>query len=228
MQPVKSHHPPGGFAVITGEQLRHVQAMRCVSMTQVPNGTARIWEAGALIAYNINQALKTAMARPELEWVWLMGDDHTYEPTLLLDLLDRDVDCVLPLCLNRSPPFAPTIISNGRLKPLDDLPTTGLYRLGEGELCGDSGLLVRRRVLEAIPEPWYDHRISGSHNAEDRAFVERIKAAGFGVHVDMDHVLGHQTTFTILPDRSSGQWEVALSTGERNARPFCNLRFEVE
>lgn len=228
MQPVKSKHPPGGFVVITGEHLRHVQAMRCVSMTQVPSGTARVWEAGALIAYNINQAIRAVLSRPELQWLWLMGDDHTYEPTLLLDLLDRDVDCVLPLCLNRTPPFAPTIISGGRLKPLDDLPLGSLYRLGDDELCGDSGLLIRRHVLEAIPEPWYDHRVSGSHNAEDRAFIERVKAAGFAVHVDTDHVIGHQTTLTIAPDRSSGRWEVALGTGERGSRPFCNLRFEAE
>lgn len=228
MQPVKSRHSPGGLAIITGELTRYVQAMRCLSMIRVPNGTVRAWEAGALVAYNINHAITTLLGRPEVGWVWLMGDDHTFEPTILLDLLDRDVDCVVPLCLNRTPPFAPTIVSGGRMKPIDKVPLGGLYRLGDDELCGDAGLLVRRHVLEAIPAPWYDHRISGAHNAEDRAFVERVKAAGFAVHVDTDHVIGHQTAVTITPDKRSGRWEVALGTGERGAPPFCNLRFDAK
>lgn len=228
MQPVKSKHGPGGAAIITGELTRYVQAMRCISTIRVPSGSMRAWEAGALVAYNINHAIESILARPEMEWVWLMGDDHTFEPTLLLDLLDRHVDCVVPLCLNRTPPFAPTIISDGRMKTLDALPLGGLYRLGDNELCGDSGLLVRRHVLEAIPAPWYDHRLSGSHNAEDRAFIERVKAAGFEVHVDLDHVIGHQTAVTIMPDRSAGRWEVGFGTGERGAAPFCSLKFEME
>lgn len=220
MQGIASRHPPGGVAIITGELARYVPAMRCIESLQVPAGSASVWRAGVLVSFNLNEAFRTIMANPRLEWAWLMGDDHTFPPDTLMKLLDRDVDVVVPLCLNRSVPMDPTIIEGPRLKFLEDLPASGLYTLTGTETCGDAGMLIRRRVLEATGPDWYDRKKSGSHNAEDREFVQKIREAGFDVHVDVDNPIGHLTTFEILPVRKDTGWEIRLSAG---LKPVCDL-----
>lgn len=168
MQGASTDHPPGGVCLITGELTRYVQSMRAAVSLRVPPGSALAWNAGPLVAFNINTSLQSVMDNPSLEWAWLMGDDHTYPPDILLKLLDRRVDVVVPLCLNRAPPLDPTIIGPTGLRYLEDLPTSGLYELQPDETCGDAGMLIRRRVLEKLGPNFHELKKSGSHNAEDQ------------------------------------------------------------
>lgn len=210
MQAVSSDHPPGGVCLITGDLTRYGQAMRSCMWVKVPPGSTAPWMMGTLVGHNINVALQAVMDNPAMQWAWLMGDDHTFAPDILLRLLDRDVDCIVPLCLNRKPPFDPTVAGRGAMKSLRDMPSSGLYELSDGEVCGDAGMLVKRHVLEAIGAPWHDLNKSGSHNAEDREFVSRVKAAGFRVHVDCDNVIGHMAPVEFWPVNKDGKWEVRL------------------
>lgn len=221
MQGVNSRHPPGGVCLISGELLRYQPSMVSFMRLKVPGGSAMLPMAGMLVAYNINAALRTMMANPALQWAWLMGDDHTYAPDLLLNLLDRDVDVVVPLCLNRSPPMLPTIsVDDKRLKHMDELPAGGLYKLQPNETTGDAGMLIRRNVLEALGSDWYGKRKSGGHNSEDREFVEKVKEAGFDVHVDLDNPIGHMTGIELWPARDGNQWVIrCLSAGKH----MCDL-----
>ncbi len=168
-----------------------------------------------LVARSLNGAFQSMMSVPDLQWAWIMGDDHTFAPDVVLRLLDRDVDVVAPFCLNRLPPMDPTIVDHTkeRMKYLEELPLGGLYKLGRDETCGDAGLLIRRRVLEAIPAPWYDHRISGAVAAEDQAFILRIKDAGFDVHVDLDVRIGHINPVVFEPVLKGDHWEISMSGG---------------
>lgn len=234
MQGVASRHPPGVVALITGDLTRYAVSMQSIMGLKVPPGTANAWNMGVLIARSLNSAFQTMMEREQMQWVWVMGDDHTFEPDVLLHLLDRDVDVVAPLCLNRLPPMDPTIVENdheprGRMKYLEDLPTSGLYKLKpsdpergiHGETCGDAGLLIRRKVLEAIPYPWYDKRISGAVAAEDQAFVQRIKDAGFDVHIDLDVQIGHIGQVDFKPVLKDGKWQVRMTGG--GLRHICDM-----
>ena len=241
MQGVASAHPPGAVCLITGDLTRYAVSMQSIMGLKVPAGTINPWNMGVLIARSLNDAFSRMMnyTPPEggraLDWVWVMGDDHTFEPDVLLQLLDREVDVVAPLCLNRLPPMDPTIVEHdheprGRMKYLEDLPTSGLYKLKPtdlangimGETCGDAGLLVRRKVLEAIPYPWYDKRISGAIAAEDQAFVQRIKDAGFDVHIDVDVQIGHIGQVDFKPVLKNGKWEVRMTGG--GLRHICDMR----
>lgn len=215
MQGVPSKHPAGAVCLITGDLTRYAVSMQSIMALKVPPGSVNAWNMGVLIGRSINQAFATVIANPALQWAWIMGDDHTFDPDVILKLLDREVDVVAPLCLNRLPPMDPTIVDHVkvRMKYLEDLPTTGLYKLGPDETCGDAGLLIRRRVLEAIPSPWYDHRISGAMAAEDQAFVLRVKNAGFDVNIDLDVTIGHVGQVVYEPVRKGDHWEVRLTGG---------------
>jgi hypothetical protein len=227
MQGVPSDHPPGAVCLITGDLTRYAVSMQSVMALKVPPGSCNAWNMGVLIARSLNGAFKTMMDHPQMQWAWIMGDDHTFEPDCLLRLLDRKVDVVAPLCLNRLPPMDPTIVEHdheptGRMKYLEDLPAGGLYKLRSEETCGDAGLLIRRNVLEAIPAPWYDHRVSGAIAAEDQAFVQRIKDTGFDVHIDLDVIIGHIGQVEFKPFWNVDHWEIRLTGGAM--RHICDMR----
>lgn len=224
MQGVPSKHPAGAVCLITGDLTRYAVAMQSIMGLKVPPGTHMPWNMGMLVARSLNGAFQTMMQTPSLQWVWVMGDDHTFDPDVVLKLLDRELDAVAPLCLNRLPPMDPTIVDHdkARMKYLEELPLGGLYTLGPNETCGDAGLLLRRRVLETIPAPWYDHRISGAVASEDQAFVQRIKDAGFSVHIDLDVRIGHIGHSVFEPIIKDGHWEVRMTGG--GMRHICDIR----
>lgn len=230
MQGVKSDHPPGAVAMCTGDIFRYSLSAQAFLGLKCPPGSAVSWQIGMLIGRSLNQSFKTVIDNPKLQWVWIMGDDHTYEPDTLLRLLDQGKDVIAPLCLNRLPPLDPTIIEHrevgkGRLKHLEDLPTSGLYKLAPNETCGDAGLLVRRNVLEALsPErmgvEWHETRKSGSLDAEDQSFIKKIKDNGFDVWIDTETTIGHIVNVTAEPFVKDGHWEIAMTAGQR---PLVNI-----
>ena len=219
MQLVESNHPPGGIVMISGEIYRYSLSARCYLALNVPEGSQAFWQMGCLISKMLNLGIQQSMENPVHEWVWIMGDDHTYAPQVITNLLDRDKDVILPLCLNRHAPLDPTIgiwtdSEHTKLKHLETLPTEGLYKLAENETTGDSGMLIRRHVLEKIGFPWYRHRKSGGwdYNAEDQAFNALIREAGYDIWIDLDNRIGHIMTVTNYAYVREGKWRIGLET----------------
>lgn len=217
MQAVPCDHGPGVAAVIMGDLARYAQAMRSIGNTQVPGKSCEFWRLANNVANSINDAFEATLAAPEYEWCWLMGDDHVYQPDIILKLLDRDVDVVVPMCLNRFPPFDPTVVKDGKIKPIESMPTSGLYELQDGETTGDAGILIRRHVLEAIGAPWYDRLRSGGLGVDDQCFISRVKSAGFKVHVDVDNRIGHMTPVILMPVTDGDKWRIRLTVGGKPA-----------
>ena len=226
MQGVLSEHPPGAVCMISGDITRYAVSMHALQSLKAPVGSVLTWNMGVLIARSINDAFATVMSKPELQWAWIMGDDHTYEPDTLLKLLDRQKDIIVPLCLSRMPPMDPTIIAaEKRLKYLEEIPITGLYRLEDGETCGDAGILIRRSAMEKLGPPWYERKGSGAHDAEDQEFIDKIKRTGFDVFVDMDIAIGHVGFVEFMPVRKNGHWEVRMiGAGNRHIVDLGSLK----
>lgn len=223
MQGVPSSLPPGAVCMITGEITRYAQSMQALHAMIAPNGSVLSWHMGMLVARSINDAFATVMSKPELQWAFIMGDDHTYSPNIVMNLLKREKEVIIPLCLNRVPPMDPTIIETDpvhhskRLKPLEDMPTSGLYKLGPNESCGDAGMLIRRSVIEKSGPKWYERMKSGSHQAEDDEFVSKLRMLGYDVYVDMDNRLGHIGAVDFRPELVDGKWVVrCIGAGYRH------------
>lgn len=209
--------------MVTGELTRYALSMQSLVSLKAPQESALSWFTGVLIAKSLNAAFQTVIDNPKLQWVWVMGDDHVFAPDTLLRLLDREKDVIVPLCLNRVPPMDPTIVDHRykRMKYLEELPSGGLYQLAPHETCGDAGLFIRRPVLEKLGPVWYDSRKSGALAAEDQAFVQRIKDAGYDVWVDLDNPIGHVGNVNFMPIKKKGKWEVRLIGG--GVRHICDL-----
>lgn len=180
--------PPGGIVLITGEILRYADAMAAVSDLRPPTGSRRAWRRSCMVAKQLNEGIHAILSHPEMEWVFIMGDDHTFTSDTIDRLLRRNEPVVAPLCLNRGAPFWPTVHQRlperrVRIKPMGEFPKEGLYTLAANETCGDSGLLIRRHVFEAMAK---QHR-------QTALLVDQVEAmliATESLGLDMDNVLG--------------------------------------
>lgn len=209
--------------MVTGELSRYALSIQSLVSLKAPAESVLTWFCGVLIAKSLNNAFQAVMDNPKLQWAWVMGDDHVFSPDTLLNLLSREKDVIVPLCLNRVPPMDPTIIDHRykRMKYIEELPLEGLYKLEPYETCGDAGLLIRRSVLEKTGPVWYERKKSGAHSAEDQEFIAKIKDAGYDVFVDLDNPIGHIGNVNFIPWRKKTGWEVRLIGG--GVRHICDL-----
>lgn len=173
---------------------------------------------------NIAEARNQIFEEAEGDWVWFMDDDHTFDQNLLINLLARNVDIVQPLVLSRYAPFSPVIMGPRTADGVkhwkfalqkNDPPMKEVY------VAGTAGMLVRRRVWEAIPKPWFTMgEVSPEVLGEDVSFCRRAKDAGFKVWCDMENTMGHLNVGEVRPRRlPDGSWVTVVK--------FGNGEFEV-
>ena len=214
-------HGPGAICVASGELARYPHFTHSMLNVLRPKGTVVEMHMGLNVAANFNAGLRRMMAEPHLEWVWIMGDDHEFDPTTLLRLLDRQVDIVVPLVVRRQPPFIPVLFKEpesdtplGQFPPYHwhQLPPSGLQ---EVHTAGSAGMLIRRPVLEALDDPWFELGKMGQDlTNEDTYFCKKAQAAGFRIYADLDVVMDHWTPVSLRPVKTTdGAWTVALNLG---------------
>lgn len=204
----------GLIGVVAQETARY--SMFGASMTEldVPEGTIVKWRFGHHIADSTN-ALIQEMYDRDLDWLWIMGDDHSFSPNLLTSLLDRDVEIVVPVCLMRNPPYRPVAFDYAGAENesvrvnLTDHPDGGLI---EVKSCGSAGMLIRREVFDFVERPWFEAgRGITAIVGEDLNFCDKAREAGFDIHLDLDHVLGHCMTGVVWPVREEDGWTFGFS-----------------
>lgn len=147
----------------------------------------------------------------EGEYLMLMGDDHSFQPDLVQQLLRHKVDIVAPLVLGRRAPFEPVCFRDG--KPWEPDGPPGLYEVDE---TGSAGMLIHRRVFEALEFPYFrqGHGDAG-YTSDDVYFCRKAKEAGFSIHVDTSVALSHFAVLEIAPLHDEDGWKTQLSVGGR-------------
>lgn len=208
---------PGVVGVLAQDTGRYSMFAASLTGVEVPPGTAIKWEFGTSIASQMNGLVRAMLSKPDAEWLWILGDDHVFAPSLLGKLLGRDVDIVAPLCLTRNPPYKPVLFAGWadpaaggvssflrRRVDLNDHPDGGLIPVHS---AGTAGMVVRREVFEALDDPWFEQgRISSTEIGEDVYFCDKARAAGFALHGDLDAPLGHLTVATVWPVKQPEGW----------------------
>lgn len=208
MQHVKSHHQPGTVIVASASLARYSEFWLAIEALHVPYGTRLIASRGADFVYQFNEGIR----RMTGSWVWILGDDHPFEPDLLLKLLDRELDFVLPVVPRRDPPFTP-VLMHGPLAPKmrryswAELPISGLFKIPVGDSAGQAGALVRKPVLDRLGDPWFEGgQLTPGRILEDMYFVKRMHDLGVEMFVDCELVMPHIANITITPQRYGGRW----------------------
>lgn len=145
------------------------------------------------------------------DWLLFLDDDSVFAKDLLTRLLARDVDLVGGLYLRRDRPFSPIAygerLVDGRFVPLD------LTAHGKGDLVpvvavGTGAMLVRRRVFEELPDPWFRR----ADLTEDLLFC---LDSPYQPYVDLGARVGHMTIATVWPSVTEDEWTVGVTVTEQ-------------
>lgn len=215
------------FAAIPSHDLSRFPEFWATLMTQdLPPGVTMTPALcrGTYIAENQNNMARQFMAG-DFDYFWLTNDDQVYPPDTLARLLSHRAGVVAPVCLERSAPFRPLVYDRfethtGRVfhRFLND----GKSGLIEVAATGGGGMLISRRVLEKVKDPWWEVRTVRANGttptqmSEDIDFCHKAHAAGFSVLCDTSIVVGHNAVFTIWPQRDeSGKWCTALERSQQ-------------
>lgn len=199
-------HPAGTIAVPTGDLARYQEFCFSLAKLRKPNGSALAMHVGLAVHKNLNTIVREMVG----EWVWQIGDDHVFDENILINLLDRDVDVVVPLCYKRTPPF--TLVLYERSRVNDEgvvefepyrpsaLPGHGLV---EVHACGGAGMLIRKHVLDDIGDPWWT--TTGDNQNEDLELCRKIREAGYKIYADTEQWLGHIGRMQVWPGLQDGE-----------------------
>ena len=208
--------PAGKVAIMSGENARYTLFHASLASLIIPSDSRFDFLQGCYVVDSSNMAIARLLKHED--WIMFMGDDHVFPPWFLLNLLSKmyyhDYDILAPLCFRRSFPPSPVVFKlqgkskNGNeiLVPinLDDYPNGGII---ECDAVGSAGMIVRRRVFEAMKPPWF--RLGGEmQEGEDIYFCRHAREHGFKIHVDLGIGLGHILNNTLWPKRTDQGWGV--------------------
>jgi hypothetical protein len=178
-------------------------------MGRMPPGSGLTWAKGVDVSGNCNELCRATLAG-SYQWLWVMGDDHTFPNDTVTRLMGHDVDVIVPHCLKRYPPWMPVVFSHRN----DDgdyvaalLPQRGMVEI---HAAGSAGMLIRRHVLEAVGDPWFTPSPDAAGLNEDLHFCEKVREAGFRIWCDPEITLGHIALHTVTPEWQNGQWHPAV------------------
>ena len=197
------------IGVITGELARFQLFQTCLfgAMAAAPRGSRLVTAMGVDLAGNCNTLVRETLQH-DTDWLWIMGDDHAFAPELLPTLVAHDVDVVVPHCLKRNPPWMPVVFAEQDAEGTyvtAELPEQGLVPV---HAAGSAGMLIRRKVLEAIADPWFEPDPLGTGLNEDLYFCQKVRDAGFQIHCDAGALLGHISIHTVWPRWDEGRWHI--------------------
>lgn len=208
------------IATPCGDLSRYPEFWGSLLHQKLPPGVTLIpdQQRGTYISENQNVLARRFLAG-DADYFWLTNDDQVYMPDCLARLLGRDVDICCPVCIQRNAPFTPLLYDrddesepNG-LRPLWlNRMVRGLYKI---VAAGGGGMLVKRKVMEAIKDPWWEVKTvtppdgrPPNQMSEDIDFARKARAAGFSLWADTECIVGHQGTATFWPlrDAATGDW----------------------
>ena len=204
--------------VLGNEAARYSEFWGCMMQLKTPEGSVKDIRIGSDYVGAQNELVQRCLDE-RFEFLWIMGDDHTFEADLLERLLasaaEHDLPVLVPLCTTRRAPFH--LVTYGRnpdeTNPdpylpisLEGLPGEGIIEI---EAAGSAGMLIRRDVLEAMESPWFQM----TRRSEDILFCDGAKAAGFKVYADLSCRLGHIITAVVTPGFADGGWVTGVTLG---------------
>ena len=218
---------PGTVAFMTAGLGRYAASAQCMVALEKPAGTCVEWFSGGV---NVGNNRNVVAAHFAGDWLCMIDDDQVFAPDLLHRLLrhldDNRVDIVVPLILRRNPPYVPCLLVSASPKGADtrvvelQKPKPVRYCLRQMKLTRQRGLqaveaagsgivLIRRRVFDRVPPPWFERR---GDLGDDFHFCLKARAVDCGVFCDVGTTAGHVAPMAVWPTReTNGRWGASFS-----------------
>jgi len=219
-------HPAGTIVVAAAMHPRFYEFTMSLAQVGAPEGSKELIVRSCDITQNFNDGIKKMVG----EWVWFLGDDHSFDKGLLFRLLNRNVDIVVPLTSCKSVPFMPCMMHGPKdleegesywhedmaVYHWDEVSGVGLLPLPKGDFVGQAGMLVRKTVLDQIGYPWFRcGQLDPGRLQEDLYFCNKVQSLGRTIYIDQDEILGHHTACNVTARRGpDGKWNPALGFGQ--------------
>ena len=209
--------PAGTIGVASATLARYQEFYYDLDRLEVPLGSVFEPERGGNVAENFNRLLRD---RFHGEWFWVMGDDHRFRPDTLQRLLAHRVDVVVPVVCRKAPPFLPVLWKDFRPHTEATQDEVSLYAWSElallhglvpVEAVGSAGMLLSRRAIESLADPWFELGLVGGTSlmGEDVWLCVKLIKSGFTVYLDLDTTMGHIDQVTCWPVRGpDGRWRI--------------------
>ena len=148
---------------------------------------------GLSLVYTAREEAAKAFLEGDYDALLFVDSDMVVPIDLLTRLVDADRDIISALAFRRTPGYEPCIFKTCNEQDAKfylDYPKGMTEIEGVGMAC----TLIKRRVFETVPEPWFfPHKTMG----EDLSFCVRAREAGFQIYCDTELVVGHMTLETI-------------------------------
>lgn len=238
MTDTEREYGPGCIIVPVADHLRYAQFFTSYAGMRIPPGSVLAMPRSAAITVSFNQAL--SQMPDEMEWAFILGDDHVMGPDTLRDLLDTDVDVVVPLVCKRSFPFNLVTFKgrgddwvdekSGRAYPSwefyhpYEIPTTP-FKIAA---AGSAGMLVRRNVIDSLEPPYFENTDGASTN-EDLNFCMKIREAGFDIWCNPQVRLGHILETVVWPAwDEDDKIQIVMDVGNGKTVIFTDTDMEEE
>jgi len=137
-----------------------------------------------------NMFCEKLLTMPEKTHLLMIDDDMTFEPDMLLRMLDHDVDIIGALAFKRRADYQPCVYQkkeDGNHYPIFPQKFTEVDAIGTG------AILIKREVIEKIKNPWFEtfYDKKGQHFSVDFDFSIKSKKTGFKIFVDPEIQCGH-------------------------------------
>lgn len=147
---------------------------------------------GTVSGTNVFAARKKLVEDMMGEYLLFIDSDMIFNRAMIERLLEADADIIGGVCVQKTPPHYPTIKmknEEGFYKPVEEVPVNQII---EVDGMGLAFCLIKKKVFSMTKQPWFtpiprkDDAV-----AEDLAFCERAKEAGFKILVDTAVQPGH-------------------------------------
>lgn len=212
--------PPSPITIaIPSLNMRWIRFTRMWLGTEIPKGGARWLDLPHEMAIDkARNAYARKYLAGDGKRLLMVDDDMVWHPGSVMRLWERDLDIVAGLTWTNQRPPVPTIWTKEEKKEdgrflytpavletyhwlkeheyifRSDDPVVLPQRdddLVEVKVTGAAFILIKRHVLEAIDDPWFDGDPEDGFG-EDFAFCRKARKAGFKVYVDRSVVVTHQ------------------------------------
>ena len=185
--------------------------------------------------------LRARQLHPDHQTVWIMGDDHVWDSSVLMDMLaimdeNPEVDILVPLVVKRNPPWHPVIVQSlGQVSdegiPMfetvkwEDIPEKGLLEI---DAAGSAGMLIAGSWTSSSPlvlPPLHER----THRPAQRGLhLLHVRQVHRSAHLRYGR-RGHRTpgVFNVRPLYRNGQWG-ALTEFSTPMEQFRHMLLPVE
>jgi hypothetical protein len=237
MVSIETKHPAGWVMFPTGMTPRYIEFYDALEYMSVPGECGRARLGGPDCDSNRDMAVEGFLQMPssKYDWMLFLDDDNPPSQTLCMDMLDvlyanPEIDALSGLYVKKMPPFDTVVYEPFDTPDPEHFKRLDLWNLDPEKqplvriaASGAGALMVRRRVFETIPKPWFQP--NRPYHGGDMGLGLKMHKHGLKLFLDVRRTLQHLMVCSVQPkwDAERKVWEIEIDMGGNRFRLDHNV-----